>query len=116
MSDQLKNEISQPKMMTPQELRESLLTELEAGKQALTELSDEEVLEAITGGGLSRSFSAPSLGQIILNCTIYYLPHHPVQKVTHHLHHLHHPLQYTLYILYRHGRHGRQVRQEKQVR
>jgi hypothetical protein len=62
MPDQLENEMSQPKTMTPQELRESLLTELEAGKQALTELSDEEVLEAITGGGLSRSFSAPSLG------------------------------------------------------
>ncbi len=62
MPDQLENEMSQPKMMTPQELRESLLTELEAGKQALTELSDEEVLEAITGGGLSRSSSLPSLG------------------------------------------------------
>ena len=62
MSDQLENEKSQPKTMTPQELRESLLTELEAGKQALAELSDEEVLEAITGGGLKRSYSASNLG------------------------------------------------------
>jgi hypothetical protein len=50
MSHQPEHENQQPQVMTPEEVRQSLLTELEANQQAITELSEEE-LEAIAGGG-----------------------------------------------------------------
>ena len=51
MSNQPENENQQIQTVTPQELREFLLAELEATKQAIAELSDEQ-MEIITGGAL----------------------------------------------------------------
>jgi hypothetical protein len=51
MSNQPENENQQSQTVTPQELREFLLAELEASKQAIAELSDEQ-MEIITGGAL----------------------------------------------------------------
>ena len=48
MSDQPENGNQQT--ITPEEVRQALLTELDASKQAIEALSDEE-LEAITGAG-----------------------------------------------------------------
>src|SRR5579884_971027 len=50
MSEQLDQ--TEQSAMTPQELRQHMLEELEASKQAIEELSDEE-LEAVAGGGFS---------------------------------------------------------------
>jgi bacteriocin-like protein len=50
MSNQPRREIQPPETVTPQEVRQFLLADLEAYKQAITELNDEE-LEEITGGG-----------------------------------------------------------------
>ncbi len=50
MSNQPEDEIQQSETMAAQALREYLLEELEASKQALAELSDEE-LEEVAGGG-----------------------------------------------------------------
>ena len=52
MSDHLENEIQPSETMTPLELRESLLAELETASQAIAELSNEE-LEEVVGGGLN---------------------------------------------------------------
>lgn len=52
MSNQPEQENQQPETVTPQEIREAILADLEASKQAIAELSDEE-LEQITGGGLT---------------------------------------------------------------
>src|SRR5689334_20753623 len=41
----------QENQQTPQEMRQALLAELEAGEQAIAELSDEQ-LEEVAGGGL----------------------------------------------------------------
>jgi hypothetical protein len=49
MSNQPENENQQSQTVTPQELREFLLAELEASKQAIAELSDEQ-MEIIAGG------------------------------------------------------------------
>ena len=53
MSNQSENEIQQTQ--TPEEVRQRILTELEANQQAITELSDEE-LEAVAGGFSFKSF------------------------------------------------------------
>ena len=47
MSNQFENENQQT--IAPEEVRQSLLAELEEGKQAIAELSDEE-LEEVAGG------------------------------------------------------------------
>jgi hypothetical protein len=47
MTNQPENEMQQN--MTPDDVRQQLLAEIEAGKQAITELSDED-LEAVAGG------------------------------------------------------------------
>ena len=47
MSNQSENEMQQT--LTPEEVRQHLLTELEADQQAIAELSEEE-LEAVAGG------------------------------------------------------------------
>ncbi len=49
MSNQPENENQQAETVSAEELRECLLTELEASKQAVAELSDEQ-LEAVAGG------------------------------------------------------------------
>ena len=49
MSNQPEHENQQPKSVTPEEVRQSILAELEASKQAITELSDEQ-LEEVAGG------------------------------------------------------------------
>ncbi len=49
MSNQSENEIQQTPTPTPEEVRQHLLTEIEASKQTIEELSDEE-LEQIAGG------------------------------------------------------------------
>jgi hypothetical protein len=51
MSQQPENEA-----LTPQELRETLLSEIEASQQAISELNDEQ-LEEITGGGFFSNLS-----------------------------------------------------------
>lgn len=58
MSDQPENEKQQSE--TSQELREVLLAELDASKQVIAELSEEQ-LEEIVGGGLS-AFTKKFLG------------------------------------------------------
>lgn len=50
MSNQPVHDRQQPETMTPQEIRQSLLADIEAYKQAIIELSNEE-LDEITGGG-----------------------------------------------------------------
>jgi hypothetical protein len=50
MSNQPENENQQ--YVTPEEVRQFLLTELDASKQVIEELSDEQ-LEEVAGGGLS---------------------------------------------------------------
>lgn len=52
MSNQPENENQQT--VTPEEVREYLLAELEASKQTIAELSDEQ-LEEVAGGGISLS-------------------------------------------------------------
>ena len=52
MSNQPENEHQQYETVTPEEVRQSLLAELEAGKQAIDELSDEQ-LEEVAGGSLN---------------------------------------------------------------
>lgn len=42
---------------TPEEVRQSLLAEIDATKRAITELSDEK-LEEVAGGGLLREFAS----------------------------------------------------------
>jgi hypothetical protein len=53
MLNQSENEMQQTQ--TPEEVRQRMLTELEANQQAITELSDEE-LEAVAGGFSFKSF------------------------------------------------------------
>lgn len=62
MSNQSENE--QQQSMTPEEARQHLLAELDASKQAIAELSNEE-LEKITGGAgiLSRIFGCFACGK-----------------------------------------------------
>jgi len=50
MSDQTENEMQQTETLTPEEVREALLTELAASKQEIEALSDEQ-LESIIGAG-----------------------------------------------------------------
>ena len=60
MSDQFENENQQPQ--TIGDLRQSLLAEIEASKQAIEELSDEQLEEIAGGAGLPflrRTMSAP---------------------------------------------------------
>jgi hypothetical protein len=52
MSDYLENEMQPSETVNPQELRESLLAELETARQAIAELSNEQ-LEEVVGGGLN---------------------------------------------------------------
>ena len=51
MSDTLENEMQPSETVTPQELRESLLTELEIARQTIVELSNEQ-LEEVVGGAI----------------------------------------------------------------
>src|SRR5690242_9134084 len=51
MSNQSENEMQQSETMTPDEVRQYLQAELEAGAQEISELSDEE-LEQVAGGGM----------------------------------------------------------------
>jgi hypothetical protein len=44
---------NQPEIVTPQEIRQSILAEINAYQQAIAELSDEE-LEAVAGGKNQR--------------------------------------------------------------
>ncbi len=61
MSDQPENEMQQS--MSPEEMRQSLLAELDASQQAIAELSDEE-LEQVAGGALGRP-AMPNLGNAV---------------------------------------------------
>jgi lactobin A/cerein 7B family class IIb bacteriocin len=70
MSEQTTRDKQNP--MTPQELRERMLEELEAGKKAIADLSEEE-LEAVAGGGVpwksivkwgGRAFDVATLGGV----------------------------------------------------
>ena len=51
MSNQPELENQQFETLTPEEVRQALLAEIEATRQAIAELSDEQI-EEITGGGL----------------------------------------------------------------
>jgi len=55
MSYQSEHENQPSQIMTPNEVRQSLLAELEANQQAITELSEEE-LETIAGGSFWKGF------------------------------------------------------------
>ena len=59
MSDHLENEMQPSETVTPQELRESLLAELETARQAIAELNNEQ-LEEVVGGGLNCFNCKPS--------------------------------------------------------
>jgi hypothetical protein len=68
MSNQPEYENQQPETVTLEEVRQSILAEIEASKQAITELSDEQ-LEEVAGGGFfggsfgrSHSMSVPGTG------------------------------------------------------
>jgi hypothetical protein len=54
MSNQPEHENQQPETVTPEEVRQSLLAEIEAGKQAITELSDDQ-LEEVAGGRFGQN-------------------------------------------------------------
>jgi hypothetical protein len=54
MSNLSENEMTQPETVTPQEIREYILTNLEDTKQVIATLSDEE-LEEIAGAGQGMS-------------------------------------------------------------
>ena len=62
MSNQPENTNQQPETVTPEEVRQSLLAELQASKQVIAELSDEQ-LETIAGAG-SRWDGVKALYQI----------------------------------------------------
>jgi hypothetical protein len=51
MSNQPEHDNQQPETITSEEMRQSILAELEASKQEIAELSDEQLVE-IAGGGL----------------------------------------------------------------
>src|SRR5690349_10012800 len=57
MSNQAEHEQPQPETVTPEEVRQFILTEIEASKQAIAELSNEE-LEVITGGTAWQRFGS----------------------------------------------------------
>ena len=57
MSNQPENENQQPETFTPEEVRQSILAEIEATQQAITELSDEQ-LEEVAGGMFGRGGGA----------------------------------------------------------
>lgn len=61
MSNQPENEKQQLETVTPQEIRQSILIEIDAYQQAIAELSDEE-LEAIAGGQYQRRGQSSSVG------------------------------------------------------
>jgi bacterioferritin-associated ferredoxin len=50
MSKQTDQEQQPSEILTSEELRQSILAELEASKQDLLEVSDEQLMEAVTGG------------------------------------------------------------------
>ncbi len=52
MSDQRENENQQS--LTPEEVRQSLLAEIDATQQAIAELSNEQLEEVVGGGWLSK--------------------------------------------------------------
>ncbi len=57
MSDQAENENQQT--VTPEEVRQSMLAELDASQEAIAELSDEELEEVAGGvGGIAGGFRA----------------------------------------------------------
>jgi hypothetical protein len=82
MSNQPENEKQQPETMTVQEIRESILIELEASKQTIAELSDEE-LKQIAGAGNIGSALAHAHANInaLLNQPIF--PDPPAQPAPH---------------------------------
>src|SRR5689334_17575806 len=59
MSNQPENENQQAETITTEELREFLLTEIEASKQAIAELSDEQLEEVAGGAGRPNPFENP---------------------------------------------------------
>jgi hypothetical protein len=61
MSNQPENETQQPETVTPQEIRQSILADIDAYQQAIAELSDEE-LEAVAGGQNQRRGQYSSVG------------------------------------------------------
>jgi hypothetical protein len=64
MSNQSENENQQSETVTPEEVRQYLLAEIEAGKQAITELSDEQLEEVAGGGRFGRGGGArPAPGE-----------------------------------------------------
>ena len=62
MSDQIENE--QQQSMTPEEVRQSLLAEIDATQQAIAELSNEQLEEVVGGAGkgLWQSLKGSILG------------------------------------------------------
>jgi hypothetical protein len=67
MSNQPENE--QTEIMTPEEVRQYVLAEIDATKQAIAELSEEE-LEEVAGGAFAFS-SLPSLSRVVDHFSTY---------------------------------------------
>jgi hypothetical protein len=63
MSNQPEYENQQSETVTPEEVRQFLLAEIEANKQAIAELSDEQIEEVAGGFGRSHSFGGGHYGQ-----------------------------------------------------
>jgi hypothetical protein len=64
MSNQPQQEHEHPKIVTPEELRQSILTELEARKQEIVDLSNEQLME-ITGGFIPTHIADEIMGKTI---------------------------------------------------
>ena len=67
---------SENEALTPQELREALLSEIEVSQQAISELNDEQ-LEEIVGGGKFFSFKRFRSPKKPSNNDIFHDPRHP---------------------------------------
>ena len=63
MSDQIENENQQS--MTPEEVRQALLAEIEATQQAIAELSNEQLEEVVGGAGAGKGFWQTLKGHIL---------------------------------------------------
>ena len=65
MSDQIENEMQQTQTVTPEEVRQQLMAEIEATRQTITELNDEE-LEEVAGGvfGINRWIARKAIGTV----------------------------------------------------
>ena len=67
MSHQPQHENQQPETVTPEELRQSILAELETSKQEIVDLSDEQLMEI--AGGILPDFSDAGFRTVTFTAT-----------------------------------------------